>query len=108
MRSRQHIGERRLPVRGAGAGRVTAVRVSVRADDRVMTIVKLAEDQGVPVRRVGAEELSQAIGRELFAKLGAEEGAVVACGISCRSQIEQGTGRAVVHPCDRERYLERG
>ena len=45
-------------------------------------------------------ELSQAIGRELFAKLGAEEGAVVACGISCRSQIEQGTGRAVVHPCE--------
>jgi 23S rRNA (guanosine2251-2'-O)-methyltransferase len=45
------------------AGRVTAVRVSVRADDRVMMVVKLAEDQGVPVRRVGAEELSQAIGR---------------------------------------------
>ena len=44
--------------------------------------------------------LSQAIGRELFAKLGVHGGVVVACGISCRSQIEQGTGRAVVHPCE--------
>lgn len=44
--------------------------------------------------------LSQAIGGELFDKLQAHEGLVVACGISCRSQIEQGTGRTVVHPCE--------
>jgi iron-sulfur cluster protein len=44
--------------------------------------------------------LSRAIGRQLFDRLNAHPGQVVACGISCRSQIEQGTGRAVRHPAE--------
>jgi iron-sulfur cluster protein len=44
--------------------------------------------------------LSQAIGEELFAQIRAHEGTVVASGISCRSQIEQGVGRAVSHPAE--------
>ena len=39
------------------AGRVTAIRVSPRADDRVSAALKRAEEQGVPVRRVQAVDL---------------------------------------------------
>ena len=45
-------------------------------------------------------ELSVAIGSDLFARLNASEGQIVACGISCRSQIEMGTGRSVEHPVE--------
>ncbi len=44
--------------------------------------------------------LSAAIGAQLFDRLGEHEGQVVACGVSCRSQIEHGTGRPVVHPVE--------
>lgn len=44
--------------------------------------------------------LSQAIGAQLFEQIRQHEGDVVACGISCRSQIEMGTGRKVVHPVE--------
>lgn len=44
--------------------------------------------------------LSRAIGSQLFGRLGEVDGQVVACGISCRSQIEHGTARAVVHPVE--------
>jgi iron-sulfur cluster protein len=44
--------------------------------------------------------LSRAIGEELFEQLRVHEGAVVASGISCRSQIEQGVGRGVSHPAE--------
>ncbi|GAB4265291.1 MAG: LUD domain-containing protein [Thermoleophilia bacterium] len=44
--------------------------------------------------------LSQAIGARLFEKLAEAGGSVVACGISCRSQIEMGTGRRVEHPVE--------
>ena len=46
------------------ARRVTALRVSPRADDRLMAVVRLAEEQGLSVRRVGADELDRAAGRE--------------------------------------------
>ncbi|MHB0979007.1 MAG: LUD domain-containing protein [Thermoleophilia bacterium] len=45
-------------------------------------------------------ELSQALGERLFERLTLHPGEVVACGISCRSQIEMGTGRHVVHPAE--------
>jgi len=45
-------------------------------------------------------ELSQALGARLFERLNDHEGQVVACGISCRSQIEMGTERTVVHPVE--------
>lgn len=45
-------------------------------------------------------ELSQAIGRELFARLNEHQGIIATCGISCRSQIETGTGRRVFHPVE--------
>jgi 23S rRNA (guanosine2251-2'-O)-methyltransferase len=41
------------------AGRVTAIRVSPRADDRVGAALKRAEEQGVPVRRVQAVDLDR-------------------------------------------------
>jgi 23S rRNA (guanosine2251-2'-O)-methyltransferase len=44
------------------ARRVTALRVASRADDRVRQIERLAGEQGVPVRRVGADELDRAAG----------------------------------------------
>jgi len=42
------------------ARRVTALRVSPRADDRLNEIVRLAEAQGVGVQRVGAADLDRA------------------------------------------------
>ena len=44
--------------------------------------------------------LSRAIGAQLFDRIGEHDGQVVACGVSCRSQIEHGTGRSVVHPVE--------
>ena len=41
------------------AGRVTAIRVSPRADDRVSAALRRAEEQGVPVRRVQAADLDR-------------------------------------------------
>jgi len=44
------------------ARRVTALRVSPRADDRLTTLVRLAEEQDVPVRRVSLDELDRLAG----------------------------------------------
>src|SRR3989442_10867660 len=52
------------------AKRVTAIRVSARADDRLASIVRLAEEQGIPVRRAKAAELDR------FAHGGAHQGVV--------------------------------
>jgi 23S rRNA (guanosine2251-2'-O)-methyltransferase len=41
------------------AGRVTAIRVSTRADDRLTEIVGLATAQGIPVRRANLDELNR-------------------------------------------------
>jgi len=46
------------------AGRVTNVRVlSAHGDERLAGLVRLAEEQGVPVRRASNEELDRALGR---------------------------------------------
>jgi iron-sulfur cluster protein len=45
-------------------------------------------------------ELSKAIGSGLFELLNEHRGQVVASGMSCRSQIEAGTGRRVLHPAE--------
>ncbi len=42
------------------AGRVTEIRVSPRADDRLTAVVRGAEEQGIAVRRVSAGELDRA------------------------------------------------
>jgi 23S rRNA (guanosine2251-2'-O)-methyltransferase len=52
------------------ARRVTALRVSLRADDRLTSVVRLAEHQGIPVRRAKGDELDR------FAKGGAHQGVV--------------------------------
>src|SRR5689334_10062365 len=52
------------------AGRVTALRVSPRADDRVADIVQQAEAQGIPVRRANPGELDR------FARKGLHQGVV--------------------------------
>src|SRR5215475_4843799 len=52
------------------AGRVTALRVSSRADDRLTDILRRAEAQGIPVRRANVSELDR------FAKNGAHQGVV--------------------------------
>jgi 23S rRNA (guanosine2251-2'-O)-methyltransferase len=44
------------------ARRVTTIRVSSRADERVTGVVRLAGEQGVPVRRVSVEELDSLAG----------------------------------------------
>jgi 23S rRNA (guanosine2251-2'-O)-methyltransferase len=52
------------------AGRVTALRVSARADDRLSEIVKLAGRSGIPIRRANAHELDR------FAQGGVHQGVV--------------------------------
>jgi 23S rRNA (guanosine2251-2'-O)-methyltransferase len=52
------------------AKRVTAIRVSLRADDRLTAIVRMAEEQGIPVRRAKGDELDR------FAQGGAHQGVV--------------------------------
>jgi 23S rRNA (guanosine2251-2'-O)-methyltransferase len=52
------------------AKRVTALRVSLRADDRLNDVVRLAEQQGIPVRRAKSDELGR------FAKGGVHQGVV--------------------------------
>ncbi len=52
------------------AKRVTAIRVSPRADDRLTSIVRLAEEQGIPVRRAKPAELDR------FARGGVHQGVV--------------------------------
>jgi 23S rRNA (guanosine2251-2'-O)-methyltransferase len=44
------------------ARRVTALRVSPRADERLTALVRLAEEQEIPVRRVTADELDRLAG----------------------------------------------
>ena len=44
------------------ANRATLIRVSPRADDRLTTVVRLAEQQGVAVQRVSADELDRLAG----------------------------------------------
>ncbi len=44
------------------ARRVTGLRVSSRADTRVRQIEQLAAEQGIPLRRVSAEEIERAAG----------------------------------------------
>ena len=51
-------------------GRVTALRVSPRADDRLTEIVRLADQRGIPVRRAQANELDR------FAQGGVHQGVV--------------------------------
>ena len=52
------------------AGRVTALRLSARGDDRHAEIARLAADRGIPVRRANAGELDR------FAQRGAHQGVV--------------------------------
>jgi len=52
------------------AGRVTAIRVSTRADDRLTEIVGLATAQGIPVRRANLDELNR------FSHRGSHQGVV--------------------------------
>jgi 23S rRNA (guanosine2251-2'-O)-methyltransferase len=52
------------------AKRVTALRVSARSDDRLASIVRMAAQQGIPVRRAAADELNR------FAKGGTHQGVV--------------------------------
>jgi 23S rRNA (guanosine2251-2'-O)-methyltransferase len=42
------------------AGRVTALRVSKRSDDRMRALLTLAQERGVPLRRVDQEDLDRA------------------------------------------------
>lgn len=52
------------------AGRVTALRVSARSDERHAEIARLAASQGIPVRRANAGELDR------FAQRGSHQGVV--------------------------------
>jgi len=52
------------------AGRVTAIRISTRADDRLTEIVGLATAQGITVRRANVDELNR------FSHRGSHQGVV--------------------------------
>jgi len=52
------------------AGRVTAIRLSTRSDDRLNDIARMAASQGIPVRRANSAELDR------FARKGAHQGVV--------------------------------
>jgi len=64
------------------AGRVTMLRVSPRADDRLTALVRLAEEQDVPVRRVAAGDLDRATRR------GVHQGVVADLPDSARTSVE--------------------
>jgi len=63
------------------AKRVTAIRVSPRSDEKLTAIVRLAEAQGIPVRRANADELAR------FAHGGVHQGVV--------ADIHEATGMRV-------------
>ena len=44
------------------AKRVTAIRVSSRTDDRLAQVARLAEEQGLPVRRISDADLERLVG----------------------------------------------
>jgi 23S rRNA (guanosine2251-2'-O)-methyltransferase len=64
------------------ARRVTAVRVSARADDRLTEIARLSEQQGIPIRRARPDELDR------FAKGGAHQGVVADVHDAARWTVE--------------------
>src|SRR4051794_10880643 len=70
------------------AKRVTAIRVSPRADDRLTAIVRMAEEQGIPVRRAQRHELDR------FAKGGVHQGVVADLQESASVGVEQLVTRA--------------
>ena len=70
------------------AGRVTALRVSSRSDERHAEIARLAADQGIPVRRANAGELDR------FAQRGAHQGVVADVRDAEEFSIEELVGSA--------------
>jgi 23S rRNA (guanosine2251-2'-O)-methyltransferase len=76
------------------ARRVTALRVSARADDRLSEILRLAAEQGIPVRRANADEL------ERFARRGVHQGVVADVsdrhGLSVADLLNQARGVPLV------------
>jgi 23S rRNA (guanosine2251-2'-O)-methyltransferase len=76
------------------ARRVTAVRVSLRADERLASIVRLAEEQGIPVRRAKGAELDR------FARGGAHQGVVADAhdnvGVSVEDLVTGAAGAALI------------
>jgi 23S rRNA (guanosine2251-2'-O)-methyltransferase len=65
------------------ARRVTIVRVSPRAGDRLMAIVRLAEEQGVAVQRLSVEQLDR------VARGGAHQGVAADVQDSVRFSVEE-------------------
>jgi 23S rRNA (guanosine2251-2'-O)-methyltransferase len=77
------------------AKRVTALRVSQRADDRLNDVVRLAQQQGIPVRRAKSDELGR------FAKGGVHQGVVadvhdVAAHLSVQDLITAAKGTPLI------------
>jgi len=76
------------------ARRVTAVRISTRADDRLAAIVQMAEAQGIPVRRAKPDELAR------FAKGGVHQGVVAdlqeSASLSVEDLVAGSTGPALI------------
>jgi 23S rRNA (guanosine2251-2'-O)-methyltransferase len=72
--------------------RVTAIRVSPRSDDRVAAIVRLAEEQGIPVRRAPANELDR------FARGGVHQGVVADAHDAAATSVEDLVAGAAAAP----------
>src|SRR3954468_19098427 len=64
------------------AGRVTAIRVSARGDERLTAIVQLADRRGIPVRRAQGHELDR------FASGGVHQGVVADVQDAASSSVE--------------------
>ena len=74
------------------AGRVTSLRVSQRHDDRLMAVVRLAEEHGIAVRRVSGQDLDRA------ARGGVHQGVVAESKEATNFTIEELIARAAGPP----------
>src|SRR5258705_5012566 len=78
------------------AKRVTTIRVSHRADDRLAALVGLAEEQRVGVRRVGAAELDRLAGGASHRHQGVVADVKGATGVSIEDLVIGATGAPLI------------
>jgi 23S rRNA (guanosine2251-2'-O)-methyltransferase len=79
------------------AGRVTALRVSPRADDRLTALVRLAEEKRIAVRRMSAADLDRAArGAGASRHQGVVADVVDAPSVSVEDLVAQAAGAALI------------
>jgi 23S rRNA (guanosine2251-2'-O)-methyltransferase len=80
------------------AGRVVGLRVSTAGDDRLAALVRLAEERGVPIRRVSPDELDRASagGPGKARHQGAVADARAAASVSVEDLVVQASGAPLI------------